>query len=334
MTDSAPMRRCADPIGVFDSGVGGLSVLRALRAELPLEHFVYIADSGHAPYGERDDSHIIARSHAITRYLQAQHHIKALVVACNTATAAAIKLLRQDYPELPIVGIEPALKPACAQSHTKTVGVMATRGTLNSEKFRTLLATLHGQATFVLQPCDGLADAIERDDATKIVAACARYTGAMGTFGTKTGQIDTLVLGCTHYPFVADVLRRTTGANVTFIEGGAQVARQTRRLLQERGWLNAAPPSPSSTTQPCPAASTPTNTPKAAPVIAPETTPTTAPTAPPHPPAQTDLAGVTFCTTGQAQALQSAVQRWLQPQGQALVQRPLLAQVQEIAPPP
>ena len=272
MTHSTAPHPCADPIGVFDSGVGGLSVLRALRAELPLERFVYIADSGHAPYGERDDSHIIARSHAITRYLQAQHHIKALVVACNTATAAAIKLLRQDYPDLPIVGIEPALKPASAHSHTKTVGVMATRGTLGSEKFRALLASLQGQATFVQQACDGLADAIERDDATKIVAACAHYTGAMGPFGTEPGQIDTLVLGCTHYPFVADVLRRTTGPGVTFIEGGAQVARQTRRLLQERGWLQTVLPSPST---------------------------------------PTESAGLTFCTTGQAQALQSAVQRWL-----------------------
>ena len=278
MTHTAQNPRCTDPIGVFDSGVGGLSVLRALRTELPLERFIYIADSGHAPYGERDDSHIIARSHAITRYLIDQHRIKALVVACNTATAAAIKLLRQDFPELPIVGIEPALKPAAAHSQTKTVGVMATRGTLGSEKFRTLLASLHGQATFALQACDGLADAIERDDATKIVAACAHYTGAMGTFGTKTGQIDTLVLGCTHYPFVTDILRRTTGPGVTFIEGGAQVARQTRRLLQEQGWLRPAPAVPS--------------------------TPEEADTA----------AGLTFCTTGQAQALQSAVHRWLQVQ--------------------
>lgn len=236
--------RSADPIGVFDSGVGGLSVLRALRAELPHEQFVYIADSGHAPYGERDDAHVIARSHAITHYLHTQHHIKALVVACNTATAAAIRLLRQDHPALPIVGIEPALKPAATQSQTKTVGVMATRGTLNSEKFRTLLASLHGQATFVLQPCDGLADAIERADASKTIAACAQYTSAMGRFGTQAGEIDTLVLGCTHYPFVADILRTTTGPSVTFLEGGAQVARQTRRLLDERAGLRLPTPTP------------------------------------------------------------------------------------------
>lgn len=212
-------------------------MLRALRTELPLERFVYIADSGHAPYGERDDAHVIARSHAITRYLLNQHHIKTLVVACNTATAAAIKLLRQDYPNLPIVGIEPALKPAASVSQTKHIGVMATRGTLNSEKFCVLLESLHAQATFVLQPCDGLADAIERADATKTIAACAYYTGAMGQFGTKPGEMDTLVLGCTHYPFAADILRLTVGETTTFLEGGAPVARQTRRLLADRGWL-------------------------------------------------------------------------------------------------
>jgi glutamate racemase len=258
-------------IGVFDSGVGGLSVLRALRTELPLERFVYISDSGHAPYGERDDAHVIARSHAITRYLLNQHAIKALVVACNTATAAAIKLLRQDYPNLPIVGIEPALKPAASVSQTKHVGVMATRGTLNSEKFRALLESLHGQATFVLQPCDGLADAIEHADATKIIAACAYYTGAMGRFGTKPGEMDTLVLGCTHYPFAADTLRTSVGETTAFLEGGAPVARQTRRLLADRNWLAQA--------------STPT---------------------------RIEPLALSFCTTGSADSLQSAVQRWLQ----------------------
>ena len=231
-------------VGVFDSGVGGLSVLRALRLELPLERFVYLADSGHAPYGERDDTHVIARAHAITRYLVTHHHIKTLVVACNTATAAAIRLLRQNYPDLPIVGIEPALKPAAAQSRTKHIGVMATRGTLNSEKFRTLLESLHGQANFVLQPCDGLADAIERNDATKIVATCAYSTRAMGAFGIGHGDMDTLVLGCTHYPFAADTLRSLVGSQVALLKGGAPVARQTRRTLAERGWLaqpDAAP---------------------------------------------------------------------------------------------
>lgn len=236
-TAAAAGGRCADAIGVFDSGVGGLSVLRALIVDLPQEKFVYVADNGHAPYGERDDTHVIARAHAIARYLVAEHHIKALVVACNTATAAAIKILRQDFPNLPVVGIEPALKPAARLSKTKLVGVMATRGTLNSEKFRTLLTGLQDQARFVLQPCDGLADAIEHADATKTIAACAYFTGAMGKFGLENDAMDTLVLGCTHYPFAIDILRPLVGADVALLEGGAPVARQTRRMLAERGWL-------------------------------------------------------------------------------------------------
>jgi glutamate racemase len=238
----------ACPIGVFDSGVGGLSVLRALQAELPHEHFVYVADAGHAPYGERDDAHVISRSHSIGTYLQTHHHIKALVVACNTATAAAIAQLRAAAPALPIVGIEPALKPAAALSKTKMVGVMATRGTLNSEKFAALLASLHGQATFVLQPCDGLADAIEHADATKIIASCARYTGAMGRFGIKNGELDTLVLGCTHYPFIASELAERVGEKILMLEGGAPVARRTRTLLEKNGLL--APPIPGETQMP------------------------------------------------------------------------------------
>jgi glutamate racemase len=233
----------SSPIGVFDSGVGGLSVLRALRAELPHECFVYVADSGHAPYGERDDTHVIARSHAIADYLIATHGIKALVVACNTATAAAIHELRAAYPDLPIVGIEPALKPAAMRSKTGVVGVMATRGTLQSEKFRKLVESLHGKATFVLQPCDGLADAIEREDAIEIGALCARYTGAMGQFGINSGEMDTLVLGCTHYPLIEDRLRKLVGVDVQFPEGGAPVARRTRKLLADAGQLAETPPS-------------------------------------------------------------------------------------------
>jgi glutamate racemase len=221
------------PIGVFDSGVGGLSVLRALQAELPLEQFVYVADNGHAPYGERDDAHVLARSHAITDYLIAKHGIKALVVACNTATAAAIHILRAAYPELPIIGIEPALKPATAVSQTGRIGVMATRGTLNSEKFRRLLESLHGTGTFVLQPCDGLAIAIERMDGDQTIALCREYTHAMGQFGTQTGEMDCLVLGCTHYAFAAQALVSLIGNSVQLIEGGAPVARQTRRQLEK-----------------------------------------------------------------------------------------------------
>ena len=222
------------PIGVFDSGIGGLSVLKALRAAMPREDFIYLADNGHAPYGERDTAHVLARSRAVTQHL-VQLGIKALVVACNTATASSIDQLRAEHPNFPIIGVEPALKPAVALSKTGRIGVMATRSTLTSARFQALLAAQTGVAEFVLQPCDGLADAIERgagiDDATEIIAACARNTRAMGLFGAQPGEIDTLVLGCTHYPFVSEHLQALAGADVMLVENGEAVARQTRRLL-------------------------------------------------------------------------------------------------------
>ena len=252
------MLLASSPLGVFDSGVGGLSVLRALREAMPREHFVYFADSANAPYGERGDAFVAARTHAITEYLCQQHHIKALVVACNTATAAAIHEVRSSHPELPLVGLEPAVKPALAVTKTGHVGVIGTRGTLTSAKFGKLMASLADQAHFVVQPCDGLAHAIERSVAlpaaapdspvstTETGALCERYVQAMGSFGTGPGQMDTLVLGCTHYIFVAHELRALVGPEVQFIETGEPVARQTRRLLEAAGLL-ALPPSEQST---------------------------------------------------------------------------------------
>ena len=221
------------PIGVFDSGMGGLSILGALRKALPHEDFVYVADSAHAPYGERDDAYVIARAQAIARYLTTAHQIKALVMACNTATAAAIEVLRQALPTLPIVGVEPALKPAVAQSKTRRIVVLATRGTLESARFHALRASLAGQAEFVCQACDGLADAIEHSDALKIRALCAYYLPANGQFGLKIGEIDTVVLGCTHYPFASHQLRELLGPDVHVIDNGAAVAQQTRRVVGE-----------------------------------------------------------------------------------------------------
>jgi glutamate racemase len=233
----------ARPIGVFDSGIGGLSILQALRAELPQERCVYVADSGHAPYGERDAAHVIARSQAIATHLVQRHGVKLLVVACNTATAAAIELLRQEWPELPIVGVEPALKPAARLSRTGRVGVLATRGTLASAKFQALLASLQDQAHFALQPCDGLADAIERQDLPAIDALAARYIAALSAgAGEPPGAIDTLVLGCTHYPLARAQLQALAGPAVTLIDSGAPVAQQARRLLQAGPGL--APPGP------------------------------------------------------------------------------------------
>lgn len=266
-------------IGVFDSGVGGLSILQALRAELPHEDFIYVADSGHAPYGERDDAYVLARSRAVTAHLASQG-IKAMVIACNTATAAAIDSLRAEHPTLPIIGVEPALKPATLLSRTRRIGVMATRSTLASARFKALLQSLASQASFVLQPCDGLADAIERGihtaagagDATKIIAICEDNVRAMGRFGLKDGEIDTLVLGCTHYPFAREHLRELLGPEVQFLDTGAPVARQTRLRL---------------------------------PAAALRTGGTT-------PPATGE---VKLCTTGQPPALQAAAQHWLQLDG-------------------
>jgi glutamate racemase len=228
------------PIGVFDSGIGGLSILRALRAELPHEHYVYVADSAHAPYGERDAAHVIARSRAITRQLVERHDIKLLVVACNTATAAAIHLLRQDWPALPIVGVEPALKPAARCTRTKRVGVLATRGTLQSAKFRALLDSLQGDVEFILQACDGLADAIERQDEAAIQALCERYVGALAPGGNPGGAIDALVLGCTHYPLAGSTLQALAGQHAVLVDSGAPVARQARRLLEAGPGVHAA----------------------------------------------------------------------------------------------
>ena len=175
-------------IGVFDSGIGGLSVLKALQTEMPYESFVYIADSSHAPYGERDDTYVIDRALAVTKYL-VDRNVKALVVACNTATAAAIDALRSTYPELPIIGVEPALKPAVQLSRTKRIAVMATRGTLASARFAALLAAHSSQARFTLVPCDGLADAIEQSvqasNTTELIAACVRIMGITGLFDPK-----------------------------------------------------------------------------------------------------------------------------------------------------
>lgn len=218
------------PIGVFDSGVGGLSILKALRAELPEAHLVYLADSAYAPYGERDEAFIIERARRITRYFVEEHHIELLVMACNTATAAAIEVLRQEFANLPIVGVEPALRPAALQSQTRRVGVLATRATLSSQKFKTLALSLSGQVEFICQPCDGLAQAIESQDTSKIIALCAEYTRATGRFGTQTGDIDTLVLGCTHYPFARPQLATLLGPTVQLIDNGQPVARQVRRL--------------------------------------------------------------------------------------------------------
>jgi glutamate racemase len=217
-------------IGVFDSGIGGLSILKCLREALPLESFVYFADSAYNPYGDKPDAEVIARSFTVTEELIAKHHIKALVVACNTATAAAIHLLRARYPELPLVGIEPALKPAAALTKTKRIAVLATRGTLASAKFLALKTSLEVQSEFACVPCIGLANLIECyavDTATEgdIKQACAGFLA-------QAGEFDTLVLGCTHYALIEPIFRSLVGANVTIVDNGEAVAKRLVSLLK------------------------------------------------------------------------------------------------------
>ncbi len=232
------------PVGVFDSGIGGLSVIKHLRLQLPQERFLYVADSGYAPYGERSEEEIIARSIKITEFFL-QHHIKALVVACNTATAAAVAVLRQRYPDVIIVGIEPGLKPAAAISQVKRVGVLATRSTLNSEKFTLLREQLSAETKtqFIPQACVGLVNQIEQGDlnAPTLIELLRGYVTPLLEQG-----VDTLVLGCTHYPFVEHLIRQVVEEyqaahaeknTVHLIDTGEAVARRLLNLLTERQLL-------------------------------------------------------------------------------------------------
>lgn len=221
---------------VFDSGVGGLSVLRALLADMPEVRFIYLADSAHAPYGERGADWVRQRSETIVNRLRESFAPDAIVVACNTATALAIDHLRQAHHDLPFIGVEPALKPAALQSRTGQVGVMATRGTLGSERFAALRQRLehHGQppVDFHCVACDGLADAIERDDQAAIETLCRRYVGDIMGMAPAGQPVDTLVLGCTHYPFATEPLRASAGPGVRLVETGVPVARRTREVLR------------------------------------------------------------------------------------------------------
>jgi glutamate racemase len=213
-------------IGVFDSGVGGLSVLRALHARLPCVPLRYLADSAHAPYGERDPAHVESRSEAITRHLLAQG-ARVIVVACNTATALAVHRIRALWPELPVVGVEPGIKPAVALSPQGRIGVMATPGTLASTRFAELLQRHRGSAHWHLLPCQGLAKAIEQgtlDDPALL--ALVRHFAA----NLREAQVDTVVLGCTHYPFVADPLRAALPEGTRLIDTAHAVAERAVTL--------------------------------------------------------------------------------------------------------
>lgn len=222
----APPAGCC--IGVFDSGVGGLSVLPALRAALPGARLLYVADSGHAPYGERTEAYIVERSLHIAEFLRTQG-AQLLVVACNTATAAAVEALRQAHGDIPLVGIEPGLKPAVALTRQCRVGVMATSGTLSSRKFQRLLLAQPPQVSFHLQACTGLALAIERGDlrSAELQDVVQRHCAPLREAGC-----DAVVLGCTHYPFAAPLIREAL-PGVALVDTAEAVARQTARLAAQ-----------------------------------------------------------------------------------------------------
>jgi len=214
-------------IGVFDSGVGGLSVLHHIRRTLPDERLIYVADSGHVPYGDKTASYIEQRSIALTRFLLSQG-AEAIVIACNTATAAAAARLRRDF-QCPIIGMEPAVKPAVAASRSGVVGVLATTGTLESARFAALLERYGGEVEIVTQGCPGLVEQVERGElhSPKTRDLIARYTAPLLDRGA-----DTLILGCTHYPFLAPLIREVVGEDVVLVDTGAAVARHLQHRLQ------------------------------------------------------------------------------------------------------
>jgi glutamate racemase len=237
------------PIGVFDSGVGGLSVLREIREALPHEDLLYVADSGHAPYGDKPMEVIEARSVAITEFLLEQG-AKAVVVACNTATGAAARVLRTRY-SVPIVAMEPAVKPAVARTRSGVVGVLATRRTLESHNFSLLMERVGSGAEVMRQPCPGLVERVEAGDLDSdyTSALLADYLQPLLERGA-----DTLVLGCTHDPHLVPLIGQLAGPDVAVLDSGAAVARQVRRRLEsidllapagrpgtERFWTSGCP---------------------------------------------------------------------------------------------
>ena len=226
------------PIGVFDSGVGGISVLKHIHTLLPHENLLYVADSKYAPYGSRTPAEITARCFEIADYLIAQN-AKALVVACNTATAAAIDAMRAKYDFadfiIPIIGMEPAVKPAAEASKNGIIGVLATVGTLKSAQFAALLENYGRNVEVVTQACVGLVECVERGelDRQNTLQLIQQYCKPLIDEGA-----DTIVLGCTHYPFVRPLIEQVVGADVALIDTGAAVAKYLQKRLQELDLLN------------------------------------------------------------------------------------------------
>ena len=226
------------PIGVFDSGVGGLSVLREINQLLPNESLLYVGDCGHIPYGEKSPEFIRERCAIIAEFFQ-REGAKALVLACNTATVAAVADLRQRYPDWPVVGMEPAVKPAAAATRSGVVGVLATTGTLQSAKFAALLDRFATDVRVITQPCPGLVELIETGD---LNSGALRQLLQGYVEPLLSAGCDTIILGCTHYPFLKPLLAQMLPPSIVLIDTGAAVARQLKRLLGERDLLAVGDP--------------------------------------------------------------------------------------------
>lgn len=218
------------PVGIFDSGVGGLSVAREIRRHLPAESLIYLADTAYCPYGGRPLEEIRARSLLVGHYLVRQG-AKALVVACNSASGAALEALRTEL-DVPVVGMEPAVKPAARATRCGRVGVMATEATLQAGRFDRLMERFTEGVEVVGQPCPGLVELVEAGDVEGETAR-ARLKELLQPL--REAGVDTVVLGCTHYPFLRGVIGELMGPEVTLIDTGAAVARQTGRVLRKEG---------------------------------------------------------------------------------------------------
>jgi glutamate racemase len=224
------------PLGLFDSGLGGVSVLREIRALLPGEDVIYCADSGHAPYGDKPLALIEARSLELCEFLLAQG-AKALVIACNTATAAAAQAIRRRWPAVPVIGMEPAVKPATAATASGVVGVLATSGTIESARFAALLDHFGQGVRVVTRPGHGLVEHVERGD---FASPTLRELLATHLRALTDAGADVIVLGCTHYVFLRPLAEQLVGPGVKLIDTGAAVARQVQRRLAEAGRLSGA----------------------------------------------------------------------------------------------
>jgi len=223
-------------IGVFDSGVGGLSVWREIAAQLPGESIVYFADQEHIPYGPRPLQEIRAFSEAIARFLLEQGNTL-IVVACNTASAAALAHLRATFPDVPFVGMEPAVKPAVQTTRTGRVGVMATPATFQGELFASVVERFANGVQLVKQICPGLVEQVEagRLDTPDTEVKLREYLAPM-----MAADVDTIVLGCTHYPFLAPAIQHIVGPDVQVIDPAPAIARQVRRVMEQRRLYSAS----------------------------------------------------------------------------------------------